>query len=127
VVLNARAPLSKPNGFPPLRGSPHYGKGLRPFDSAAWPRVPANRIEAAMSVASKQAKEYKMSKTETKSQPAYRIFSIVENEGEKSVWHELGAEWKHKDGKGLSLQFKALPLPGAQVVLREPQTPKTED
>ncbi len=68
-------------------------------------------------------------KTETKAQPTYRIYSIVEGEkeGEKAVWHELGAAWKHKDGKGLSLQFKALPLPGAQVVLREPQTPKDKD
>jgi hypothetical protein len=31
---------------------PHYGKGLRPFDRAACPRVRANRIEAAISVAS---------------------------------------------------------------------------
>ncbi len=65
-------------------------------------------------------------KHQPKTLPAFRIFSIVENEGEKAVWHELGAAWKHKDGKGFSLQFKALPLPGAQVVLREPQ-PKAED
>jgi len=64
--------------------------------------------------------------TEKKAQPAYRIFSIVEGEkeGDKAAWHELGAAWKHKDGKGFNLQFKALPLPGAQVVLREPQEPK---
>ena len=62
-------------------------------------------------------------KIETKSQPAYRIYSIIEavKEGEKAVWHELGAAWKHKDGKGFNLQLKALPLPGAQMVLREPQ------
>ena len=60
-------------------------------------------------------------KTETKMPPAYRIFSVIEAEGEKAIWHELGAAWKHKDGKGFNLQFKALPLPGAQVVLREPK------
>ena len=67
-------------------------------------------------------------KTEIKTQPAYRIFSIVEagKEGEKAVWHELGAAWKHKDGKGFNLQLKALPLPGAQMVLREPQESKSK-
>ena len=67
-------------------------------------------------------------KTETKSQPAYRIYSIVEGEkeGEKAVWHELGAAWKHQDGKGFNLDFKAAPLPGAKVVLREPLPPKAE-
>jgi hypothetical protein len=67
-------------------------------------------------------------KSQPKALPAYRIFSIVggETDKDKAVWHELGAAWKHKDGKGYSLQFKALPLPGAQVVLREPQ-PKTGD
>jgi len=80
-----------------------------------------------MNVASKQTKEQKMSKkTETKTLPAYRIFSVIETEGEKATWHELGAAWKHKDGKGFNLQFKALPLPGAQVVLREPLPPEAE-
>jgi hypothetical protein len=75
----------------------------------------------------KTAKGNTMSKkTETKALPAYRIFSIVEAEGEKATWHELGAAWKHKDGKGFNLQFKALPLPGAQVVLREPKEPKAK-
>ena len=59
-------------------------------------------------------------KSESTARPAYRIFSVVEGDKGKAVWHELGAAWKHKDGKGFNLQFKALPLPGAQVVLREP-------
>ena len=61
--------------------------------------------------------------TETKALPAYRIYS-VSNGGEKAVWAEIGAAWKHKDGKGLTLQFKALPLEGAQTVLREPTAKK---
>ena len=64
--------------------------------------------------------------TETKTPPTYRIFSVIEGEGEKATWHELGAAWKHKDGKGFNLQFKALPLPGAQVVLREPLPAEAE-
>ena len=66
-----------------------------------------------------------MSNTKTaKTLPAYRIYSVTKN-GEKPVWQEIGAAWKHKDGKGLGLQFKALPLPGAEVVLRAP-TAKTK-
>jgi hypothetical protein len=54
--------------------------------------------------------------------PAYRIFSVTK----EAVWQEIGAAWKHKDGKGLNLQFKALPLPTGEIVLREPLPPKTE-
>lgn len=64
------------------------------------------------------------SKTETKTFPAYRIFCVTK-ENEKSVWQEIGAAWTHKDGKGFNLQFKALPLPGGEIVLREPK-PKKE-
>ena len=59
-------------------------------------------------------------KTQVKSGPAYRIFS-VSKEGEKANWFEIGAAWKHADGKGINLQFKALPLSGAEIVLREPK------
>jgi hypothetical protein len=65
-------------------------------------------------------------KTEAKASPAYRIFSVTKVEGKESLWQEIGAAWKHKDGKGLSLQFKALPLPEGEIVLREPK-PKVED
>ena len=65
-------------------------------------------------------------KTETKAAPAYRIFSVTKAEGKDAVWQEIGAAWKHKDGKGLNLQFKALPLPDGEIVLREPK-PKKED
>ena len=57
--------------------------------------------------------------------PAYRIFSVTKAEGKEAVWQEIGAAWKHKDGKGLNLQFKALALPEGEIVLREPK-PKTE-
>ena len=52
--------------------------------------------------------------------PAYRIFAVSKGEDDKSAWAEIGAAWENKDGKGFNLQFKALPLPGAQIVLREP-------
>jgi hypothetical protein len=82
--------------------------------------VRTNRIEAANGAASKTRKENIMANTETKSLPAYRIFS-VKTENDKSVWQEIGAAWPNKDGQGLSLTFKALPLPGANVVLRKPK------
>jgi hypothetical protein len=71
-----------------------------------------------------------MSKTKTeakaKAAPAYRIFSVTKVEGKDAVWQEIGAAWKHKDGKGLNLQFKALPLPEGEIVLREPK-PQAKD
>lgn len=67
-----------------------------------------------------------MSKTNTtKTGPAYRIYSVTK-EGEKSNWFEIGAAWKHNDGKGYGLQFRALPLPGAEIVLREPKPPQNK-
>jgi hypothetical protein len=59
--------------------------------------------------------------TETKALPAYRIYSVSKDSEKKSVWTEIGAAWKHKDGKGFNLQFNARPLDGAQVVLRAPK------
>lgn len=53
--------------------------------------------------------------------PAYRIFAVMKVDDENSDWAEIGAAWANKDGKGLNLQFKAQPLPGAQIVLREPK------
>ncbi len=53
--------------------------------------------------------------------PAYRIYSVTKGNDEKATWFEIGAAWKHGDGKGYGLQFKAQPLPGAEVVLREPK------
>jgi hypothetical protein len=62
---------------------------------------------------------------ETKTLPAYRIYSVSRNGEKKATWQEIGAAWKHKDGKGFNLQFNALPLEGAQVVLREPSAKKS--
>ena len=63
-----------------------------------------------------------MSKSKTNNAgPSYRIYSITKT-GETSNWTEIGAAWAHKDGKGFGLQLKALPLPGAELVLREPKT-----
>jgi hypothetical protein len=68
-----------------------------------------------------------MSSTETKSLPAYRIFSVLsETIDKKSVWQEIGSAWPNKDGQGLNLYFKARPLEGAQIVLRVPKPREDE-
>jgi hypothetical protein len=68
-----------------------------------------------------------MSKTsETKTVPSYRIYCVARNGGKKATWQEIGAAWKHKDGKGFNLQFKALPLEGASVVLRAVEERKAD-
>jgi hypothetical protein len=59
VVLHARASLSKPNRGTRPFGAPHYGTAFGLFDSAAFPRVLKNRIEAAKSVASKLERKLK--------------------------------------------------------------------
>jgi hypothetical protein len=70
-------------------------------------------------------KEKSMStETNTKALPAYRIYSVSRNGAKKTVWQEIGAAWKHKDGKGLSLNLAARPLADAQIVLREPKVRK---
>jgi hypothetical protein len=62
-----------------------------------------------------------------KTLPAYNIFCVTQkDESDKATWQEIGAAWKHKDGKGFNLQFGALPLPEGKIVLREPK-PKAGD
>jgi hypothetical protein len=61
-----------------------------------------------------------MSNAETKTLPAYRIYSVANGE-QKAIWAEIGAAFEHKDRNGLSLVFTARPLEGAQIVLRVPK------
>jgi hypothetical protein len=56
--------------------------------------------------------------TPSKLRPTYRIYSVTKGTEDKAVWTEIGAAWGHKDGKGFNLQFNALPLEGAGLVLR---------
>jgi hypothetical protein len=107
-------------------GPLHYGKDLRSFDRAACSRLRTTRIEAAMNVASQLRKEHTMSKTNNaKKLPAYRVYAVTKKDENESDWFEIGAAWSHENGKGLSLRLKALPLAGAQIVLREPK-PQTQ-
>ena len=65
-----------------------------------------------------------MARTNTKSvdqQPKAPEFLAwhVTDKGEKSFWNKVGAAWRHKDGKGFTLQLEVVPL-GGRIVLRQP-------
>jgi hypothetical protein len=61
-----------------------------------------------------------------KNLPAYRVWCVTKGDSDKATWAEIGSAWKHRDGKGFNIQFKALPLPEGQIVLREPKTNGSE-
>lgn len=63
--------------------------------------------------------------TNAKKLPSHRIYAVMK-EGEKSTWTEIGAAWPNSDGRGFNLKYTALPLPGAEIVLREPTAKEDE-
>lgn len=46
----------------------------------------------------------------------------VNQRGENAFWTKIGASWRHKDGKGMTLQLETLPMSG-RIVLRQPMEP----
>ncbi len=50
--------------------------------------------------------------------PDYLAWHVTQK-GEKSYWNKVGAAWKHKDGRGYSLQLETCPING-RIVLRLP-------
>lgn len=50
--------------------------------------------------------------------PDFIAWNVTEK-SEKSYWSRVGAAWKHKDGKGFTLQLDMLPING-RIALREP-------
>lgn len=59
--------------------------------------------------------------------PDYLAWHVTQK-GEKSFWTRIGAAWKHKDGRGYSLQLETCPING-RIVLRLPleDAPQTEN
>lgn len=43
----------------------------------------------------------------------------VTDKGEKSFWNKVGTAWRHKDGKGYTLQLEVVSING-RIVLRQP-------
>lgn len=50
--------------------------------------------------------------------PEYLAWHVTQK-GEKSYWNKVGAAWKHKDGRGYTLQLETCPING-RIVLRQP-------
>jgi len=48
--------------------------------------------------------------------PTLRLYRVL-GDGDGASWAPIGAAWPHKDSKGFSLSFDAVPLTG-RVVLR---------
>lgn len=63
--------------------------------------------------------------TKTSNRPSH-VVSIVEGEGEKTTWTEIGALWPHKDGKGFNLSLKSIPVTGRLVVRIRREKPEPE-
>ena len=51
--------------------------------------------------------------------PTHTAF-MVEGEGDKSNWTEIGAVWSHEDNQGFNLVLKVVPLHG-RIVIRQRQ------
>lgn len=56
--------------------------------------------------------------TDALNAPDYLAWYVTQK-GTKSFWNKVGAAWKHKDGKGYTLQLETCPING-RIVLREP-------
>lgn len=58
----------------------------------------------------------------TGNKPTYRAFSVVDIEGDKSRWIDIGAAFVHEDGKGYNIVLHAIPVNGKLVLrLNEPK------
>ncbi len=56
--------------------------------------------------------------TPTPKAPDFIAWHVL-TKGEKAFWTKLGASWRHRDGKGFTLQLETLPIDG-RIVLRQP-------
>ena len=64
--------------------------------------------------------------TQSGNRPTHRVYAIARR-GEKSRWHEIGAAWPHGDGRGFSVKLDYLPLNGAEIALRVPDSQTDQD
>jgi hypothetical protein len=75
--------------------------------------------------AEQERKDFIMARTSTATAattepktPAFQAWHVT-NKGDDSFWTKVGAAWRHRDGKGLSLILSVIPMNG-QIVLRQP-------
>ena len=55
--------------------------------------------------------------------PSFIAYSVVEREGKKSKWREIGVAFPHGDGKGFDILYDVVPLSG-RITLRSPEEKK---
>ena len=70
-------------------------------------------------------------KQQTQDTNRYGVFVVEnftdKNDHEQSRWTRIGVAFPHKDGKGLSVECKAVPVDGKFVIrLQEPQDDNTK-
>lgn len=61
-----------------------------------------------------------MADTKTSQKPTHDICFVRERDGQKGFWTTIGAAWAHKDGGGMNLDFRFLPLDlkSGRIVIR---------
>lgn len=53
--------------------------------------------------------------------PSYYAYAVEKGEeGKQDSWTQVGAAFGHRDGRGFTIQLRAMPING-QLVLREPK------
>ncbi|ANY85483.1 hypothetical protein BB934_45525 (plasmid) [Microvirga ossetica] len=57
------------------------------------------------------------SETRRSNLPSHEMF-VVEGEGEKAMWHKVGALWAHNDGEGFNLTIPAGITVSGRLVIR---------
>ena len=55
--------------------------------------------------------------------PSFIAYSVIEREGKKSKWREIGVAFPHNDGKGFDILYDVVPLSG-RITLRSPEDKK---
>lgn len=63
--------------------------------------------------------------TNQPNRPSHTLF-MVDGEGEKAAWTEIGALWKHSKGDGFNLSLKALPFSSDARLVVLPRKAKAE-
>ncbi len=53
----------------------------------------------------------------TKTLPDFRAYTVIERDGQKPIWIDLGAAFLHQDGAGMNVLLQAYPLDG-KIILR---------
>ncbi len=74
-----------------------------------------------------KASTREQTQTTSPKRPTYNVFAVTERGEDRKDWFEIGAAWAHSDGKGLNITLKALPLAGAQIVMRVPKPSESKE